>query len=156
MHQVHDDPNIWITDIDTVQTEELPDVERVISTCQDTAEANVPDDVRYRHVSLADDLQSQANWGGSCSYDQFGEAVLTIRTCIVFSWPTVIHCHHGANRSVATTAAALAVHTGYSLAEALTHICSVRPQADPDPLMLNHASRYVSAQTDGMVEAVTR
>jgi protein-tyrosine phosphatase len=140
---------LYISDIDTVAERPLPsDTDRVISTCQDTVTDNVSDDVPYQHFALADDAQSEAEWGGSCAYSRFNMAASSIYASLVVGETVVVHCHVGRNRSVATSAAAIALHEGTTFQDVLNRIRRQRPIADPNNLMRSHGQTFLELRRD--------
>lgn len=147
------------------------DYDAILSVCQDNRRENVPETVPYRHVELADDEHSEAEWGGSCSYQTFATAVDWLRNThsMLFGGrrcetptpecdsntvarcsgsDTLVHCHNGVNRSVAVTAAYLGCRYGLTHREAINLIQQKRPVADPNDLMRRHARRYIQDHAD--------
>ena len=123
--------------------------DNIISVCQDTYRENVSDGVPYHHIALADDAESVENWGGSCDYTTFRRAVDTLRDVHTPKMgkegpDTLLHCHHGKNRSVAVAAAYIACDTSILTVDgAIRLIEDHRPVADPNNIMRNHAHQYV-------------
>ena len=110
---------------------------------------NVSDNVPYAHFQLADDRESERNWGGSADYETFEQAVDWLRehhTDRFNDQTTLVHCHNGKNRSVAVTAAYIAAENKPVVAvdDAIRMIQTNRPIADPNELMRSHAKRYVA------------
>lgn len=138
---------IWIGPIEEVSESER-EYDRILSVCQDTRRENVPSDVPYEHSPLADDAESEANWGGTTDYETFSEAVDWVRNNYEprFNDETMlVHCHMGRNRSVAVVAAAIATDNSpyVSVEDAIEAIKVNRPIANPNKLMRAHAKRYV-------------
>jgi len=62
---------------------------------------------------------------------------------------TLLHCHHGKNRSVAVAAAYIACEIApVTVDGAIRLIQDHRPIADPNNIMRNHAHQYVQANCD--------
>lgn len=139
---------LYVSDIDSVTAQELPrGTDRAISTCQDTVTENIADDVSYEHYPLADDEHSEAKWGGSCDYDVFDEAAASIYASLRVGETIVVHCHKGRNRSVATSAAALAALEETTFRDAVERIQEHRKIADPNSLMQSHARSFIEENT---------
>jgi protein-tyrosine phosphatase len=143
MDQITD--QLWISDIQSVAESETGHFDVVISTCQDTVEANIG--CRYSHISLADDIESEDEWGGDCSYRTFRRAADQILSSLYNGDVVLVHCHRGRNRSVATSAAALAVFYGTTFSTELTHIQYHRPVADPNHIMRGYGKFYVANES---------
>jgi protein-tyrosine phosphatase len=139
---------LWVGPIEEV-SESDRQYDTIVSVCQDVCRENVSDDVPYHHIPLADDAESEANWGGSCNYITFWRAVETLRDVHTPKMgqagpDTLLHCHHGKNRSVAVAAAYIACDTSILTVDgAITLIEDHRPVADPNNVMRNHAYQYV-------------
>jgi len=139
---------LWVGPIEEV-SESDRQYDTIISVCQDVCRENVPNSVPYHHIPLADDAESVEKWGGSCDYITFWRAVNTLRDVhrplMGEAGPdTLLHCHHGRNRSVAVAAAYIACQiTGATVNGAITVIQDHRPVADPNEIMRNHAYQYV-------------
>lgn len=143
---------LYIGPIEDV-AESPTDYDAILSVCQDNRRANVPETVPYHHVELADDEQSEAAWGGSCSYQTFANAADWLRNThsMLFEGSgsdTLVHCHNGVNRSVAVTAAYLGCRYGVDVGEAINLIRRKRPVADPNDLMRRHTRRYIREHVD--------
>ena len=139
---------IWIGPIEEV-AESDREYDRILSVCQDNRVDNVSDNVPYAHFQLADDRESERNWGGSADYETFEQAVGWLRehhTERFNDQTTLVHCHNGKNRSVAVTAAYIAAENKPVVAvdDAIRMIQTNRPIADPNELMRSHAKRYVA------------
>jgi protein-tyrosine phosphatase len=143
MDQITD--QLWISDIQSVSESSTDHFDVVISTCQDTVEANVG--CRYSHVPLADDIESEDEWGGDFSYRTFKEAVDKILSSLYNGDTVLVHCHRGRNRSVATSAAALAVYRGTTFIRELHSIQFYRPIADPNHIMRGYGKFYVANES---------
>lgn len=143
MDQITD--QLWISDIASVAESETGHFDVVISTCQDTVDENVG--CRYSHVPLADDIESVKQWGGYCSYRTFRRAVDKILSSLYNSDTVLVHCHRGRNRSVATSAAALAVYRGTTFVQELHSIQFHRPVADPNHIMRGYGKFYVENES---------
>jgi len=140
----HITDGIHVGQIEAV-AESPTDYGAILSVCQDTRYENVPDGVRYWHTSMADDLESQRNWGGSCDYSSFAEAVEKLASLHKHHDSVLVHCHKGRNRSVAVTAAYIATQMpSLSSRGAIQLIQDKRPIADPNSLMRYWANRYVT------------
>jgi protein-tyrosine phosphatase len=144
---------LWVGAIEEVSESEQQ-YDNIISVCQDTREKNVSDGVPYYHIALADDAESVKNWGGSCDYTTFRRAVDTLRDVHMPKMgqagpDTLLHCHHGKNRSVAVAAAYVACDTAILTVDgAISLIEDHRPIADPNSVMKNHAYQYVQANCE--------
>jgi len=139
---------LWVGPIEEV-SESDRQYDTIVSVCQDVCRENVSDDVPYYHVSLADDVKSEVKWGGSCSYGTFHQAVETVKHLHTPKMgqagpDTLLHCHHGKNRSVAVAAAYIACDTSILTVDgAIRLIEDHRPIADPNNVMRKHAYQYV-------------
>jgi len=139
---------LWVGPIEEV-SESDRQYETIVSVCQDVCRENVSDNVPYHHIPLADDAQSEIEWGGSCSYGTFSRGVETLRDVHTPKMgkagpDTLLHCHHGKNRSVAVAVAYIACDTSILTVDgAITLIEDHRPVADPNNVMRNHAYQYV-------------
>jgi protein-tyrosine phosphatase len=135
---------LWVSDIDTVAQESVPDeIDTVVSVCQDETFDNISDGCRQAHFRLADDKESEQNWGGSCDYTLFEHAAQFVENCIEDGERVLVHCHKGRNRSVAVCAAVMGSIDGMDFETALTIIRAVRPIAGPNGVMTGHAKRYM-------------
>ena len=138
---------LWVGPIEEA-AEHADKYDTIISVCQDARTENVSDETPYYHIPLADDEQSEAEWGGSCSYATFREAANTLEEVWYVGWndeDILIHCHHGKNRSVAVTAAVVSIceEPHLTVEETIDEIQYIRPIADPSGLMRSHAKRWV-------------
>lgn len=144
---------LWVGPIEEV-SESDREYDNIISVCQDTYRENVSDGVPYHHIPLADDRESVENWGGSCDYATFSDAVDTLRDVHTPKMgqagpDTLLHCHHGKNRSVAVAAAYIACEESLlTIESAMKVIQDHRPIADPNAVMRNHAYQYVRANCE--------
>jgi len=133
---------IYISGIDAAQSEPTNHLDNVLSVCQDTCLNNVGG-ADYYHMSLADDVRSAEQYGGSCSYESFEKAVRTLeRIHTPFEDNTLVHCHKGRNRSVSVVCAYNAALSLASVAESFETIKECRPQVDPNDRMYSYACRY--------------
>lgn len=143
---------LWITDIGGVAENDTSQFDRVVSVCQDARQENVG--CRYDHHALADDRTSEENWGGSARYSAFAEAAETVLTALRDGETVLVHCHSGQNRSVAVSAAAMAVHddTGVeTFSDAVWQIKQSRPIANPMRLMSHHGKRFTEERAERQV-----
>jgi protein-tyrosine phosphatase len=144
---------LWVGPIEEV-SESDREYDNIVSVCQDVCRENVSDNVPYHHIPLADDAQSEIEWGGSCSYGTFSRGVETLRDVHTPKMgkagpDTLLHCHHGKNRSVAVAAAYIACDTPILTVDgAIKLIEDHRPIADPNSVMRNHAYQYVHNNAD--------
>jgi protein-tyrosine phosphatase len=106
---------------------------------------NISDDTEYYCFNIADDEESAENWGGDYHYEAFESAA-----CVLLSGlrddsisTSLIHCHHGANRSVAVCAAAMGCHYGKTYKQCYNMIKKVRGVANPNHIMEGHAKRFI-------------
>jgi predicted protein tyrosine phosphatase len=136
---------LWVTDIDGVALCDTSRFDRVVSVCQDERAENVG--CRYDHHALADDAESERNWGGSATYSAFANAVRTVVDALVASETVLVHCHSGKNRSVAISATALAVADDGSpdtFDDCVWEIKDARPIANPNEHQSRHGRRFVA------------
>ena len=150
--------NLYIASIDEVAETSTANFDTVISVCQDTVEDNVSVGLArdadsgsteaeevgcsYHHFPLADDRESQRNWGGSIAYDDFVRAAEKA-IASVQSGRTLIHCHKGRNRSAAICAAVLASVYDYGFAQAIDRVRRLNSRTKINYLMYNHARQFV-------------
>ena len=144
MNKITDD--VWITDIDTVRFANKDKFDQVLTVCQDCIYDNVSSDTEYHCFNIADDEESAENWGGSFRYPRFEEAALTLlngfRDDSIST--SLIHCHHGKNRSVAVCAASMGCYYGKTYEQCYDMIKSVRDVANPNDIMEGHAKRFIT------------
>lgn len=145
MNEVMED--LWIADIETVETRGLTIFDTVVSVCQDTADDNVSDDTPYLHVSLADDERSAEMWGGSIAYEDFEKAVNTVREAMD-DGTVLVHCHAGQNRSAAVCAAVVAAEKDRRYRVGEDTVRKARPIINPTPVMERHAKKYVTDRVE--------
>jgi protein-tyrosine phosphatase len=134
---------LYISDIDSIPTSPNRNLDLVVSVCQDTVEDNVG--CVYQHYPLADDPESQQNWGGSYHYDEFSAAADAVydALCHPHIENVLVHCHKGRNRSAAVCAAALGRYAACPYHHALSLVEDARPIADPNEIMASHARHYI-------------
>jgi hypothetical protein len=143
MNKITDE--LWITDIDTVRFADKSRFDQIITVCQDCVGDNISDDTKYYCFDIADDEESAENWGGDYSYGTFHNAAQTLlRGLRDDSISTsLIHCHRGANRSVAVCAAAMGCYYGNTYEQCYDMIKSVRDVANPNDIMEGHAKKFI-------------
>lgn len=139
----HITDSLSITSIKGARRRSTAAFDRVISVCQDVSCANIDSAVPYEHYPLADDAESQSNWGGSYDYEMFAVAAESVLTSLG-NERVLVHCHVGRNRSAAVCAAALAVHTNQTFGVALNIVADARPMVDPNDVMRSHGRQFVS------------
>lgn len=139
MNQITD--TLWISDIQSVAESSTSGFDVVVSVCQDCVRDNVG--TPYFQFPLADDAESQRNWGGTTEYSEFERAAWWVLWSVFGGGQTLVHCHRGRNRSAAVCTAVLAVreHRGY--VSAFEDVREARPIADPASLMETHARRFI-------------
>jgi len=77
------------------------------------------------------------------SYEQFSEAVETVRECFRSGARTLVHCEVGISRSAAVIATALACEDETSFEQALAEIKQYRQRASPRRPLRESAKRYM-------------
>jgi len=124
--------------------------DRVMSVCQDSIEANIPEDVEYSHYCMSDGQNlTETKYGGSCEYQFFETAANELYQALSDGETVHINCHHGSSRSVSVATAALGQLLGLTRSEALGLIHYYRPREKyPNSLLMSHARRYISEHTD--------
>lgn len=145
MDQVTD--GLWVSDIDTVATSSTDRFDVIISVCQDTVRENVSDECYYTQYPLADDVISKRRWGGTTEYETFDDVVWAVLIAQGLDAETLVHCHRGRNRSVATITAAVAVQRELRYPDAFQIVREARPIANPNALMRTHARRFINKNT---------
>ena len=83
--------------------------------------------------------------GPGNSFEQFENAVETLRERVNETPPVFVHCYVGISRSAAVVAAYLATSRDISLDEALEFISQKRPEICVNPALLELAERYIQA-----------
>jgi|APHM01.1.fsa_nt_gi Dual specificity phosphatase, catalytic domain. len=133
---------LHITNIDTAFQMPKDRFDRIITTCQDSIEDNVPADVTYSFHCMSDGPANE--YGGYHSYYMFEQAADELHDSLADDSTVLIHCHVGQSRSVSVASAALARLLGTSQPDALSLIHEYRDVfAYPDDLLLEHAQDYV-------------
>jgi len=150
-HIDYDGPGeLHITNITEARTMEKTGFDRVITTCQDSIEDNVSDDIWYSHYCMSDGRpEVEEQYGGSCEYELFAEAAQELYGALAEGETVLIHCHAGQSRSVSVAVAALGQLLDLNRSEALDLVHYYRPSFHyPDMTLMDHASDYIDAHTD--------
>lgn len=132
--------NLYITDIDSARNGPTSSFDVVITICQDNIEDNVG--CEYHHFPLSDGEPQGLN-PGVFTYELFKEAVETTVEELEKSKDILLHCHAGANRSVAVGAVALAEVGDERLDNVLWKIKKARPLANPSRQLMDWGWRYL-------------
>lgn len=150
-HINYDGPGkLYITDIHEAYTMEKYRFDRIITTCQDSIEDNIPQDVSYSFYCMSDGRpEVEQQYGGSCEYELFASAATELQTALSNNETVLIHCHAGRSRSVSVSTAALGRLLELNRSEALDLVHHYRPVSEyPDMTLMDHASQYISEHTD--------
>jgi protein-tyrosine phosphatase len=150
-HIDYDGPGtLHVTDIHEAYTMEKSDFDRIITTCQDSIEDNVPQDVSYSFYCMSDGRpEVEREYGGSCEYELFAEAATELYTALSSGETALIHCHAGRSRSISISVATLGRLLALNRSEALDLVHHYRPVSEyPDMTLMDHASQYISEHTD--------
>lgn len=137
---------LHITDIDEARTLDKSNIDRVITTCQDSIEDNVSNEMEYTHYNMSDGPDNK--YGGRSDYDIFADAAQELYQALSTDETVLIHCHMGQSRSVSVSVAALGQLLGKTRHEAWDIVRRYRPQAHPDRLLMEHADKYIDNHTD--------
>jgi len=129
-----------VSDIRSVRIESTSQYDTIVSVCQDSVEENISSEQEYHHIPLADSQEAVDQWGGSCEYQDFSQAVDRVLSA---EGETLVHCHKGRDRSVSVLIAAIAVEEGRQYQDVWEQVKYYRPQAMPSDLMREHARRYI-------------
>lgn len=127
---------LWIGDIDDVQSGNTSRFDHVVGVCQDTASENVG--CRYSHFNMADGDES-GHVPGDSSYELFEQAADTVLTSIAAGNTVLVHCHRGQSRSAMICAAVLAVTEDLPFLEARRRI----KDSHPSDGVIDHARQYI-------------
>lgn len=144
VNYVRDD--LAITGIRGTAENDTSDFDVVVSVCQDRRCDNIG--THYQHFPLADDKQSEWEWGGSCRYEVFERAANYVSSSLRSGESVLVHCHSGQNRSAAVIIAALGVVEGLDYYEAGEELYDARPIINVNQLMASHAKRYIHEKGD--------
>lgn len=150
-HIAYDGPGeLYITNITEARTMEKTGFDRVITTCQDSIEDNVSEDIEYSHYCMSDGrTEVEEQYGGSCEYELFAEAAEELYEALADGEKVLIHCHAGQSRSVSVAVAALGQLLDLTRSESLDLVRYYRPTHQyPDMLLMEHAADYIEAYTD--------
>jgi protein-tyrosine phosphatase len=136
---------LYLTDITDARTTAKTSIDRVITTCQDSIEANVSDTTTYSHYCMSDGRpEVEETYGGSCEYELFETAADELYEALTDDQHVLIHCHAGQSRSVSVATAALGRLLDKTRSEALDTVHHYRPVSSyPDRLLMRHADRYI-------------
>lgn len=137
--------NVYISDIDTARTYGMNSFDSVVTVCQDSIGDHIPTGVSYHFFNMSDGPKN--SYGGRSDYELFQRAAETVLVEIEAGKSVLIHCHMGQSRSVATTIAALGVHTESNYHEVYSNVKSQRPQINPDMLLKEHAIQFIEERT---------
>lgn len=141
------DHGLWIGDIDAAREQSTERFDLVVTVCQDNIRDNIG--CAYEYYALADDAESEDEWGGSCAYEVFEQAAE--RVCAALEDDAIenvlVHCHVGRNRSAAICAAVIAAVHGGTFDDALTTVKRARSFANPNDLMRQHGRVFVESYT---------
>lgn len=137
MQQIHE--QVWISDIDGVQTNSTAQFDRVITVCQD----NVIDNVgcAYEFYNMSDGPQN--SYGGDSSYSLFEQAAASLLRALEAGEEVLIHCHMGQSRSASVAIAAIGAYESMDYDEAFMHVKEQRPVVNPDPRLRRFARRFI-------------
>lgn len=139
---------LYVTDIRDARTCDKDDFDAVVTVCQDSIEANVPDDIDYHYYCMADGEETGLVPGDS-SYDMFEDAARIVLAHLRFDDTVLLHCHAGQSRSVSVGMAAIMVADGFTFEEAWTRMANRRPEVHPDRTLKQYARRFASEQMGG-------
>lgn len=140
---IYDDSGeLWVSDIDAVQTEAVEQFDRIVTVCQDRVDDVVLDEQTYYHFHMCDGPDDEL--GGDYSYEIFERAADTVYRELSNDHTVLLHCHLGQSRSVSVGTAALGRLLDIPRHEAFSTVEQYRPQADPEPVMMEHVDRYIS------------
>jgi protein-tyrosine phosphatase len=136
---------LYVTDITDARTTAKTNIDRVITTCQDSIEANVSDTTTYSHYCMSDGRpEVEEKYGGSCEYELFETSTDELYDALTDDERVLIHCHRGQSRSVSVATAALGRLLDKPRSEALDTVHHYRPVFSyPDKLLMEHADRYI-------------
>lgn len=134
-------PQLWVSDIAAVRTHPLPEeIDRVVSTCQDSAEDNVS--VPYDHFKMADG-PDDGHVRGDHTYPLFEEAVDRVVSALEDGEIVMVHCHMGRSRSVAVAIAAIATVEDVGYWDAYDTVRQGRGHIQPNQLLVEHVREYI-------------
>lgn len=134
-------PQLWVTDIRSVQNGDTSRFDVVVSVCQDHCKDNVS--CEYEHYTLTDGLPTGHN-RGTCSFELFVEAVDSVVEHVREGRTVLVHCHAGRSRSVAVCIAAYAICYDASYNVARDHVIAARAEASPNYVLQGFAKEYVN------------
>lgn len=135
---------LYITDISTIREGVKPDLDRVITVCQEEVCDNISSDIEYNFYNMSD---GDDGYGGSAEYGVFERAADILYHALEQDEVVCIHCHMGQSRSVSVSIAALGRLLGIMPGEAWNIVERYRPQAHPNNLLLDHARQYIEQHT---------
>lgn len=123
-------PSLYISDLETAQSEDTSQFDAVVSVCQDECADNVSCD--YYHFELADGSGDvRGHNPGEYSRDLLEEAIKRVLSLRVLRQTVLVHCHAGVSRSVTVATAALAILRGQSWDETFDEVRERHPIANP-------------------------
>ncbi len=134
---------LHITNITEACQTPKDDLDRVITTCQESIEDNVPDEITYSFHCMSDGPHN--GYGGYHSYYMFEQAADELHDALDDGESVLIHCHHGTSRSVSVATASLGRLLNMSRSETIDRVHHYRPRPSyPDRLLMEHANRYIN------------
>lgn len=149
MSRIHYDGEgeLYISGISTARECDKSGFDRILTTCQDSIEHNVSDEMIYSFHRMSDGPHN--GYGGYHSYYMFEQAAEELYQALMDEETVLIHCHHGTSRSVSVATAALGRLLEEPRSEALALIHYYRPRNSyPDSLLMDHSNRYIDEHTD--------
>lgn len=136
-------PQLWLTDIRTVMTEDISEHDHVITVCEeDVSDLVEPNNYQFELLPATGKAGPPPT---DHTFKEFNQAVDTVVQHLSDGDSIVTHCHSGTSRSVAVAAAALARYDDIEFESALKTIQCKRPTADPSERYLNYAKRHLKA-----------
>jgi protein-tyrosine phosphatase len=135
---------LCISDIREAREGGTRQFDRVMTVCQDSIEDNVSKTCDYSWYNMSDGEAD--GWGGSSDYSLFEQAADELHDALLDGESVLIHCHRGRSRSVSVTVAALGRILDVPRHESFDTVEYYRPQAHPDKLLMEYASRYIDEQ----------
>lgn len=120
------------------ESSEYDDVDVLISVCPNGFEQ--PGGMEYHHFNMAD---GEYGFQGEHDLSLFQEAVLTLYEALEDNQSVVIHCESAQSRSVAVSAAALALHNEWDMDNICDNIYEIYPRGNIEPSLHPFIERVI-------------
>lgn len=132
--------NLWISDIESTQTQDTSRFDCIISVCQDSVQDNVSCINPQFNLS---DGQNSSGERGMFTYELFEEACSEVLQRMKNGEIVLVHCHAGVSRSSSVCIAVLGVLNNTNWTYARSIVEDARPIINPNPDLIPFIKRYI-------------